>query len=86
MSLAREYRTEVENFNKMLDFLKVDKVKAAAKLDEIVTKSHYEDVWKNAAEWIKKETGVDGRKINTVFNHLKDSDHYFKRELLKISK
>jgi hypothetical protein len=80
------YRTEVENFNKMLDFLKIDKTKAAAKLDEIVTKSHYEDVWKETAEWIKTETGVDSININRWFNHLKDSDYKFGKELLKISK
>jgi hypothetical protein len=82
------YRTEVENFNKMLDFLKIDKVKAASKLDEIVTGSHYEDVWKETAEWIKKETGVSGTDINKAFNHLKDSDSRFNKTLLslKISK
>ncbi|MDR2474505.1 MAG: hypothetical protein LBD45_01480 [Bacteroidales bacterium] len=76
------YRTEVENFNKMLDHLKIDKTKAAAKLDEIVTKSHYEDVWKNTAEW----TGVDGRRINSLFSQLDFPDFRFQKELLKITK
>ncbi|MDR2764424.1 MAG: hypothetical protein LBB90_05275 [Tannerella sp.] len=80
------YRNELDNFNLMIDTLKIDKSKLYDFLSDKTTNTKYEDIFGELTGYISKESGIGKSKINKLIEKLDISDFQFKKQLLKSAK
>ncbi|MDR2292475.1 MAG: hypothetical protein LBE11_03275 [Prevotellaceae bacterium] len=80
------YRNELDNFNLMIDTLKIDKSKLYDFLSDKVINTKYEDIFDEMTRYISKETGIGKRKINELIENLNIADFRFEKRLSKTTK
>jgi hypothetical protein len=80
------YRNELDNFNLMIDTLKIDKSKLYDFLSDKVINTKYEDIFDEMTRYISKETGIGKAKINKLIEHLNKKDYQYKNKLSKSTK
>jgi hypothetical protein len=80
------YRNELDNFNLMIDTLKIDKSKLYNFLSDKVINTKYENIFDEMTGYISKEAGIGKAKINNLIEKLDIPDFQFKKELSKSAK
>jgi hypothetical protein len=80
------YQKDMDNFNMMIDTLKIDKSKLYDFLSGKIINTKYEDIFDELTGYISKETGIGKRKINGLVGNLNMEDYQFKRKLSESAK
>jgi hypothetical protein len=80
------YRNELDNFNLMIDTLKLDKPKLYDFLSDKIANTKYEDIFDELTRYVSNETGIGKRKVNEFIENLGDYDYQFKKRLSKAPK
>jgi hypothetical protein len=80
------YKTELDNFNLMIDTMKIDKSKLYNFLNDKVINTRYEDIFDEMTRYISKESGIGKAKINGLIENLNMENYQFKHKLSKATK